>query len=204
MIHCWHCLVPRDTRLRYRRAAMLKTKTDDFPYADTEAARLLTFALKRHNARGGASIRKLAQQLGFKQASFLSHMASGRVPIPVDRAPELATSLQLDKTDFVTAVLRQRHPSVPWADIIHKPSVSAEDDGPIAELQLIARMSLSDLPEAQLKVMREAAADRNADRRWLSVHEVSVIELMRSLRPEMVVRGLPTDDRRAIIAALAR
>ena len=181
---------------------ILPIKENEYPLADTEAARILARGLQ-HLSRMGVSIRELARRMEYKQGTILSHMATGRVPIPVDRAPELAKHLGIDERRFVTAVLNQRHPSLNWNHFFGESEPSFDEiDGPAAELQMIARLPLRNLKEGQLKVMREVAADPNADQRWLSVHELAAFQLMRSLRPEMVDQGISAADKRAIEKAL--
>ena len=83
-----------------------------FPFADTDAAIMFRSALERHVRRKKTSIRKLASELGYKQSTVLSHMASGRVPIPIERAIVFADHLDLARSQFLTAVMKQRHPDV--------------------------------------------------------------------------------------------
>ena len=53
-----------------------------YAYADSDAARMLASGLQRASEERGLSIRQLGKLLKYKQAVVLSHMATGRVPIP--------------------------------------------------------------------------------------------------------------------------
>ncbi|AOW22837.1 hypothetical protein AVM11_11530 [Sphingomonas melonis TY] len=179
---------------------VLMSKPDDFPYVDTRATRMLAEALQRTMAEDGLSLRQLGKELGYKQAVVLSHMASGRVPIPVDRSASLARSLNIDPQAFLTAVLEQRHPDVDWtllapgeSEDVHRFSMMAD---------LTGGRAYDELTPGQRKVMREAAADNRAERRWLTPHEVSAIELLRTLRPAMVEHGLDQRDREMLRSTL--
>ena len=87
---------------------------DEYPLADTTAARMLSESLARAKAERGLSIRQIGKQMGYKTAVVLSHMALGRAPIPIDRAEDLADILQIEKASFLQAVVVQRHPNVSW------------------------------------------------------------------------------------------
>lgn len=56
-----------------------------YQWADTAAAKMLLSGLERARDQMGLSVRQLAKSLGYKQAVVLSHMATGRAPIPIDR-----------------------------------------------------------------------------------------------------------------------
>lgn len=173
----------------------------DFPLVDTTATRMLADGLRRAMIHRGLSLRQLGKELGYKQAVVLSHMASGRVPIPIDRSPALAQHLNIDPKAFLAAVLQQRHPDVDWSLLasydldagVHHRSVPGD---------LTGGRTYDELTPGQRKVMREAAADNRAERRWLTPHEVSAIELLRAIRPEIVEHGLERSDREAVRAAL--
>lgn len=177
-------------------------EANDYPLQHSEAARLLRAGIELLH-QDGVTLRQLGKAMNYKQAVILSHMALGRVPIPIDRAPELALHLKLDHNEFLLAVLRQRHPDIEWGRMFSASNASGcPGTNVAAELELIARSSLDSLPQRQLKVMREAAADPNADRRWLSVHELGAVELLRSMRPQLSSEGFSADDRNRITAAL--
>jgi hypothetical protein len=54
----------------------------------------------------------MAGQLGYKSAVVLSHMRTGRLPIPIDRAGEIAKMVGLEPARFLILVLEQRYPDV--------------------------------------------------------------------------------------------
>ena len=175
--------------------------TADFPFADTPAARILSSALEQMKARTGKSLRQVGKELGYRQAVVLSHMASGRVPIPIDRVPSLAAGLAVDEQAFLRAVLRQRHPNVEWAAPPDDQSASSSTSFLMAK-ELTAGRHINELNPGQRAVIREAAADGQAERRWLTVHEVAAIELLRSLRPSLKRDGLGSADQQALKRAL--
>lgn len=171
-----------------------KDRGADFPFAGSRAARLLLSGLEQTATRRRVSRRTLAAELGYKQSVLLSHWASGRVPIPVERASELAHALCIDERLMLLAVLEQRHPSVDW-EILEDQHTPAYEF--VRDLQTIAGGPIEELGPGQLRVMREAAADQRAERRWLSVHELPVVEYIRRARPIVREAGLsPTDQRR--------
>lgn len=174
------------------------TSVTDYPYADTPAARMLSSGLQQTVARTGMSVRQLGKTIGYKQAVVLSHMALGRVPIPIDRAMDLAEALEIDPRRFLAAVLNQRHPDIDW-------SLLGADDA-VQSVSLITELTAGRLPDeltpGQRRVIREAAADTQAQRRWLTVHEASAVDLLRELRPTMQQHGLGRSDLEAIRRAL--
>lgn len=172
-----------------------------FQFADSAAARMLSEGLTRANEEQGLSIRQLGKQLGYKQAVVLSHMASGRVPIPIDRAEDFADALRLDKRAFLQAVIKQRHPTVSW-DILSSAGGSSVTDDLTHELEVIIGTSLKSLTKEQRGVMREVAADSSPRRRWLSVHELPVVEMFRKAVPAFGAEGLDRADMAGIEAFL--
>jgi len=175
------------------------TKTD-FPYSGTQAAKMLAEAIHRRQLEG-ISLRRSAADLGYKQPVVLSHFSSGRTPIPVDRAPQFAAILGIDHHKFITAVLQQRFPDIAWEK--HMLGSSNASTSELAQtLAIIASPDLDTLTTQQQRVIREVVADPNADRRWLSVHEVPVIALLRRIAPNLQKDGLPLSDMHAIEALL--
>ncbi|QDZ08221.1 helix-turn-helix transcriptional regulator [Sphingomonas panacisoli] len=175
--------------------------TDDhnpFPYRDTHAAQSLADGLRRLSEETGTSLRQLAKMLALKQAAVLSHMANGRMPIPLDRAEQLADALSLDKSDFLFAVLEQRHADTNWRERLAAP----HSNEVVVELEAVAGQPLDKLSPEQISVLREVAAEARPRRRWLTVHEVSLVEKLRRLRPLFGVHGVSTEDARAIEKAL--
>lgn len=171
----------------------------DYQFADTAAARMLSQGLARAKEERGLSVRQLGKQLGYKQAVVLSHMASGRVPIPIDRAEDLAEALKLDKASFLQAVVRQRYPTVAW-HLLSGGCQPSGSDSLAQELEAILGAPLKNLTKEQRGVMREVAAEPHPRRRWLSVHEVPAVQELRAIYPHMEREGIPMSDLSAIKA----
>lgn len=174
------------TRMRVKCHAIVME--NDFQFADSTATRMLAEGLARANEEQGLSIRQLGKQLGYKQAVVLSHMANGRVPIPIDRAEDFADALRLDKRSFLQAVIKQRHPAVSWH--LLSTGQSGSHDSLAQELEAILGASLKGLSKEQRAVMREVAADAAPRRRWLSVHEIPTVEMLRDVVPAFRSEGL--------------
>lgn len=176
--------------------------TDDFPYANTQAAKMLANALARAREERGQSLRQIGKELGYKQAVVLSHMATGRVPIPIDRAEEFAEMLDLDKGRFLTAVVEQRHPEVNWGLVSSGPSTGEQD--PLGqELEAILGKGLKSLSVEQRMVLREVASSSHPRQRWLTPHEQPVMLMIRHMRPAVDELGLDAADIDAIRTVLA-
>ena len=156
---------------------MLTMPTDEYKYADTRAARLLSEALRRKSEVERVSLRSIAKQLDYKQAVVLSHMANGRVPIPVDRAEDIAAAVGLPEREFLLAVLEQRHEEVNWS------LITSMNDEFVEELEAIAGKPLSTLSPEHRQVMREVVTEPRPQRRWLALTEVPVMEAVRAEVP---------------------
>jgi DNA-binding transcriptional regulator YdaS (Cro superfamily) len=174
----------------------------DAAYRDSTAAIMLSDGLATAASERGLSQRALAKLLGYKQSVVLSHMALGRVPIPLERAAQLADLLEIDKRDFLVAVLEQRLPDVDWSGMIASTALQEKAGHVVSGLETIARGKLDSLSAGQQAVMREVVADPHAGERWLSVHEVPTVALLRALRPTIVAEGLSAEDSEAIQIAL--
>ena len=176
-------------------------KDSPFPHADTEAALALQSAISRAKIKNKTSLRTIAKLLNYKQAAVLSHMASGRVPIPVERAEEIATVLDLNPRAFIRMVLKQRYPDMP---------LSVKDDVTdhyafMGELNRErSGLDLSHATPSQVRIIREVLRDDHAAERWLSPHEVFVVNSIRKLRPDVITNGLSSDDMQQIHLALGR
>jgi hypothetical protein len=174
---------------------------EDVPFKGTEATNMLKAALDTIADERGLSNRAVARQLGYKATVVISHMATGRVPIPLERAVEIASVVGLDPRQFFLAVLEQRHPgsmSVLGAHAL----TSVSPDAFSAELEVLAGSKLGELPEEHKRIIREVVSERAPARRWLSIAELPTILLLRRLRPEMSKHGMPRDDLRGIEASL--
>ena len=175
--------------------------SDEYPLADTTAARMLSEGLARAKHEQGLSIRQIGKQMGYKTAVVLSHMALGRAPIPIDRAEELADTLKIDKAAFLQAVVKQRHPDVSW-HLLAEGRGSSASDSLAHELEAVLGCRLKDLSNEQRAVMREVAAEPRPRRRWLSVHELHAVEVLREAAPDMKTEGVASADLTAIRALL--
>lgn len=164
----------------------------DYPHAETPAAKMLSQGLRTAAAERKLSLRQIGRQLGYNQPVVLSHMATGRVPIPIDRAVEIAEAVGMPPKGFLEAVLQQRHPALDWR-LIKGPADPLCD-----ELTSLAGTALSSLPERRQQIFRDAAADEDAEERWLSEAELPVVRLLRELFPHMKVSGLPEADRETV------
>jgi hypothetical protein len=177
---------------------MLRMPTDEYKYADTRAARLLTEALRRKSEVERLSLRSIAKQLDYKQAVVLSHMANGRVPIPVDRAPDIAVAVGLPEREFLLAVLEQRHDEVNWG------LITSLNDEFVEELEAIAGKPLSTLSPEHRQIMREVVAEPKPQRRWLTLTEVPVMEAVRAEVPYIRFDSAPRRIIDRVTSALRR
>lgn len=157
------------------------TREIDPKLADSDAARMLSEALSRASRERGLSLRKIGPLLDYKQAVVLSHMATGRVPIPIDKAEEMAKVLEIEPREFLKAVVKQRHPNVTWS-LLSDAQETIEESfyrGIAAGLG----QHKPELNAEQYAVMQEMAADPQPRRRWLSIEEAAAIDVLRSARP---------------------
>lgn len=174
---------------------------NEHPFAESAAARMLADAIRRKQA-AGFSLRRLAPTLGYKQSTVLSHMANGRIPVPMARAKQIASVMGIPQSEFMIAVMEQREPEASAMlmagpiDLARSPQSFAE------ELEEIAGRSLNDLNAEQKEVMRKVAVDPNPARRWLSEAELPATALLRRLRPDMGQNGLSASDKALLAEAL--
>lgn len=173
---------------------------DDYPLAETPAARMLSEGLARAKDERGLSMRQIGKQMNYKTSVVLSHMASGRVPIPIDRTMEMAELLELDKRTFLLAVIRQRHPDIPW-HLLSEADTSLGSDSLALELQAALGAPLEQLNREQRAVMREVAAEHAPRKRWLSVHELHAVEVLREAFPKMQKDGISSTEAEKIRVA---
>jgi transcriptional regulator with XRE-family HTH domain len=150
---------------------------------------MLTDGLRSAALERGLSLREIGRRLGYKQPAVLSHMAKGRVPVPIDRAPEIAQQVGLPVDRFLEAVLRQHHPEVEWG-LITEPSAIL-----CGEMERLAGKPLDDLDAGHQRVLKEAVDDRDPEARWLSVPEIPAMRLLRELFPAVSTEGLSATDR---------
>ncbi len=164
----------------------------DFPHAQSLAARMLANGLRTAAAERQLSLRQIGKQLGYSQPVVLSHMATGRVPIPIDRALDIADGVGIPPKAFLEAVLEQRHPDIDWQ------MVKGPADAFCDELQSIATKPLSALSMGHHKVLRDVVAEPDPTSRWVSTAEAPVMNLLRELFPQMSANGLTEGEKETI------
>ena len=166
----------------------------------TTAQRMLDTAVREKQRLSGETQREIASKLGYKSSVVLSHMSTGRVPIPVDKALPIADELGLDRNAFLLAVLEQRYADIDFRQFM---SVTFSSDRVTARLEAVAGSSLDDIPSETVSILEEVVAARLPKRRWLTVAEVQVMDLIRRLRPEVSVDGLDEAECYVIEEALS-
>lgn len=159
---------------------------------------MLAEGLRRASSELGVSVRQLGKRLNYKQAVVLSHWATGRVPIPIDRAVEVAREVGLPEREFLLAVLEQRHREVDWA------LITGFKDDLVEDLEDIAGKPLSALSPEHQTVMKEVVAESRPQRRWLTVNEVPVMQAIREQVPYVRSDGLQRGLIDKIATALRR
>jgi hypothetical protein len=172
--------------------------TDEYDYKDTRAAQMLAEGLRRASSERGLSVRQLGKKLHYKQAVVLSHWATGRVPIPIDRAVEVAREVGIPEREFLLAVLEQRHAEVDWK------LITGFNDDLIEDLEDIAGKPLSTLSADHQQVMKEVVAEARPQRRWLTLSEVPVMEAIREQVPYVRSDGMPRGMIERLTTALRR
>lgn len=162
-------------------------------YAKTEAAMMLTAGLALAAKERKLSLREIGRRLGYRQPVVLSHMSSGRVPVPIDRALDIAEQVGIPGDQFLEAVVHQHHPLVEWE------LITGKSDPFVVALETAAGMSLGALGAEHQRVLREVVKDREPQERWLSVPEVAGLTLLRKIFPGMESGGLSQGDRDALL-----
>src|SRR3546814_6136051 len=112
-------------------------KRSDYPYEDTRATQMLASAFKKAWDEKRLGQRKLAKQLGYRSSVVLSHMASGRVPIPIERVDDYAQLLEMDEGEFLLAVLEQSYPHLNFRNM-GAINETQSANGILEEVELIA------------------------------------------------------------------
>ncbi|TXC70954.1 hypothetical protein FSB78_08350 [Sphingomonas ginsenosidivorax] len=175
---------------------------NDRPLAHTEATKMLAEAIAAKQALG-VSQRDLAIALGYRSGVIVSHMANGRAPIPIDRSKDISDLLDLDRNAFLLAVLEQRLPMLDFRSLIGNHSlIDEKDERLMKQFEVIAGRPLSTLPADHLDLIRECLADREPRSRWLSLHELPIVALIRRLRPTFRSQGLTQADQEKVQEAL--
>jgi len=169
-------------------------------YSQSTATKMLAAGLDRLRAERGMSQKDVALSLGYKSSVAMSHMAVGRVPIPIERAPELADALGLDRATFLMAVLEQRFPSMDMRQLLGIGDQRAENVA--SRLTLIAGHSLDYLSQEAIGVLEEVVASVRPASRWLSPSEFALFELIRKQFPELSRRALTVEELTSLTQAL--
>lgn len=165
------------------------SQSGDYPLKGTAAQRMLSDALDRAQRDKQQSQRFVAAQLGYKSSVVMSHMASGRVPIPIDRAVDFARYLGMDQNEFLLAVLEQRFPDVDFRRLLSsikgKKQVVSTSSALADELEALSGRPLDELPIGIIKVLREVVQDeQRAPRRWIAPHEMALLDTIRQFAPD--------------------
>jgi|3_EtaG_2_1085321.scaffolds.fasta_scaffold06943_3 hypothetical protein len=177
-------------------------KDNDFPFADSRAARMLSDGFARASSERNKSLRSIGRDLGYKQPTVLSHMATGRAPIPLDRAVDIAKAVGLKPSDFVAAVVEQKSPTAAacladWGSAaLPGPGLQAANFA--ASLEAILGFPVESLTAEQEQVLREVVLDPRPTRRWLSAAELPVMIAIREAAPCVTASGLS----KAVVAEL--
>lgn len=168
------------------------TREIDPALADSEAAGMLSAALAKASNERGLSLRKIAPLVGYKQAVVLSHMATGRIPIPFEKAERIAEVLGMSASDFLKAILKQRHPDVSWS-LITDFEGGLSGDFVEGLVQGLGEQK-GRLNQEQLAVINEIVVDPHPRRRWLSVEEAAALEMLRAAGSKDEVISKPARD----------
>lgn len=174
----------------------------DHEWADTKAAKMLLAGLQNAKAEFGLSVRKAGKELGFKQATFISRMSSGKSPIPIERAEEIAALLMMDPAAFLQAVVEQRYPDVDWRLI--NSTENERQDALARELEAIIGAQPAVLNEHQRRVMREVASEPQPHLRWLSVNDAATARALANKPSRQEDSATSQDDIDEILAQLSR
>jgi hypothetical protein len=157
-------------------------------FTDTEAARMLAEGLRIAAQERQISLREIGRRLGYRQPVVLSHMALGRVPVPIDRATEIAEQVGIQPDRFLEAVLHHQHPNVEWA------LLTGETVPFMSALQGSVDVPFSSLGAEHRRILREVVKDNKPEERWLTITEVAAVNLLRELFPNLTVDGLSTEE----------
>lgn len=144
---------------------------------------MLSEALDSASSERKITQREVAQNLGYKSAVVLSHMASGRVPVPIDRADDLSRILRMDRGQFLLAVLEQRFPDIDFKKVLSKAPKGAAKPAKkqvlVEDLEAIAGREMDDMPQGTIAVLRSVVGDANPQRRWAQTSEIPILAALR-------------------------
>ncbi len=189
-------------RSLFERQIVTITTSDDHPLAHTQATKMFAEAVARKQKQG-ISQKDLAAALGHKSSVVVSHMATGRAPIPIDRSRDISDLLELDRNVFLLAVLEQRLPMLDFQSLVGSRSAAdGKHEHLINQSETIGGRPLSALPDDLLDLIKECVADKDPRSRWLSLDELPVVALIRQLRPTFRSQGLTQADQKKVLEAL--
>ena len=162
------------------------------PAISSVATQMLAAGLERLRNEEGITQREVADRLGYKTSVVVSHMATGRVPVPVERAVDIAEILRLDPKRFLLAVLEQRFPVANISELF---GVQLASRGRVASrLELLAGIDLDDLASDTIAVLDEVVTNANPRRRWLTLEELTLVEVLRRRFPDLKRRSLLEEE----------
>jgi hypothetical protein len=151
-------------------------------YADSRAAAMLAEGLKRYTAQHPGGLRAVAADLEIKQATVLSHMATGRIGIPLDRATELASKLEINVADFCLAVLEQRAPTVYKA--LDDELVLLESSRlPTGLREVLAGVTSDRITDEHTQIIGEILATKRPAEKWMRPLEDDIVRVVRDIFP---------------------
>lgn len=145
------------------------------------------------------SQRQLAERMGYRSAVVISHMLSGRAPIPVDRSEELARLLGIPADAFVRAVLQQRHPEIDF-DALFGEKPDLDDKAVLRDLEVLAGRKLQALAPEKLRILQEVLSDIAPERRWMTLKEAVVMDAIR--RHAAGLEQMPLGGARDLLAGV--
>lgn len=188
---------------KFSAAIDLNAQEGEHPFVNTEAVRLLNEGLEQAEREKGWSHRQVAKLLGYRATVVISHMASGRAPIPVDRVGDIARLLRMDYGEFLLAVLEQRFPEIDFNTVLRKlPKATPQRASAsmlVSELEGIAKTPLDDLPMPVVNILRAVVSDRHPADRWMTLDEVPVVQALRKSHPN----GLASEQKRKLLECIA-
>jgi transcriptional regulator with XRE-family HTH domain len=154
--------------------------------------------------RRGSSQASVARGLGYSSVA-LSHLATGRAQVPVERAGEIAKAVGLNEAAFTLAVLTQRFPSLDIEAMVAEARDPITREMPprslIYELEALANKRLEELPEAKMKILREVVRDPSPQDRWVELDHLWTLIFTRDLS-QRLKRSLTRADLDLVAAVL--
>jgi len=157
---------------------------DTLPYAGSRAAVMLKEALTRYTSQHKGGLRALAELVGIKQSTVLSHMGTGRIGIPLDRAEQFAALLDMNAVEFTLAVLEQREPDV---HALLGGAYGFEESAALSgEAEAIIAMArhAEGLTTGHVSLIRDILHEKVPVGRWATGREGELLGIIRSARPQ--------------------